>query len=98
MKLFTKAILDKLPPLYSQDGKGLDAIAHVKFFNPGGAGTWYLSEYDPEEKIGFGLCIIHEAELGNVSIAELEAFRGRFGLKIERDLHWKPRPLRECYP
>lgn len=96
MKLFTKAILKKLPPLYSQE-KVEDPIAQVKLFNPTGAGTWYLTEYDPETKIAFGLCVIHEAELGNVSIEELEGFRGRFGLGIERDLHWTPRPLSECY-
>ena len=28
------------------------------------------------------------AELGYFSLDELESVRGRFGLKIERDLHW----------
>lgn len=95
MKLMTKEVLKRLPPLYSQE-KVEDPIAQVKFFNPTGAGTWYLTEYDPEEKLGFGLCVIQEAELGYVSIEELEQFRGRFGLGIERDIHWKPRPLSEC--
>jgi hypothetical protein len=30
------------------------------------------------------------AECGRVSMSELQAFRGRFGLKIERDMHFKP--------
>jgi len=95
MKLFTKAILDSLPPLYSQE-KVEDPIARVKFFNPCGIGTWYLTEYDPEEKLGFGLCCLQEEELGYVSIEELEQVRLPFGLKIERDMHWKPRPLSQC--
>ncbi len=95
MKLFTKAILAKLPPLYSQENVA-DPIAQVKLFNPTGVGTWFLTEYDPEEKIAFGLCHIHEAELGNVSIEELEQFRGRMGLGIERDLHFTPKPISEC--
>ena len=32
MKLLTKELQKKLPPLYSQDGKGDDAIAYAKFF------------------------------------------------------------------
>ena len=29
-------------PLYSQDGKGLNAQILVKYFNPYGAGTWLM--------------------------------------------------------
>ena len=32
MKLLTKAIRRQLPPLGSQESKGLDAVAWVKFF------------------------------------------------------------------
>lgn len=97
MKLLTKAILAKLPPLGSQDGKGLDAIAQVKFFNPTGIGTWYATEFDPQTGMFFGLADIHEKELGYFSLEELSSFRGRFGLKIERDLYFKPVPLKELY-
>lgn len=34
MKLLTKEILKKLPKLYTQDEKGLEALAVVKFFTP----------------------------------------------------------------
>jgi hypothetical protein len=30
------------------------------------------------------------AECGTVSMSELMAFKGRFGLGIERDMHFKP--------
>lgn len=87
----------RLPALYSQDGKGLDAMAVVKFFNPCGTGTWYVSEYDPTERLAFGLCDLGEPELGYVSIEELESIRiGRTGLTIERDLYWTPRTLGDC--
>lgn len=95
MKL-TKANLKALPALYSQDGKGEEAIAQVKFFDPCGSWTWYASEYDPEQRLFFGLIIGHETELGYFSQDELEAYRGPLGIGIERDLHWTPRPLREC--
>ena len=88
MKLLTKEIIKKLPPLYANDGKNPEDVpVVVKFFNPTGIGTWYITEYSPEERIFYGLCCIHEAELGYVSQDELEHFRGRFGLGIERDLY-----------
>ncbi len=34
MKLLTKQIADRLPPLYSQEECGDEAIAQVKFFTP----------------------------------------------------------------
>lgn len=98
MKLMTKEVAKKIPALYSQEEAGLDAIAHVKLFYPAGAATWYLSEYDPETGLAFGWADLtgSSGELGYVSIPELQEFRGRFGLGIERDIHWTPRPLREC--
>jgi hypothetical protein len=45
MKLLTAANRKALPPLYSQDGKGDEAIAFVKFFGAG-RGTWYATEAD----------------------------------------------------
>lgn len=44
MKLLTKPIERALPPLYSQDGKGGDAIVHLKLFTAWGRGTWYFTE------------------------------------------------------
>ena len=92
MKLLTKAILKKLPPLYSQIEKPAAEITiPVKFFG-GSACTWYATEYDPEEEIFFGFVTLGDpvnAELGTFSLAELKAARFRpFNLGIERDRHW----------
>ena len=60
----------------------------VKLFYPAGAATWLLTELDPEdEDVAWGLCDLGMgcAEFGTVRISELESFRGRFGLGIERD-------------
>ena len=73
-------------------------IAIIKLFNPTGVGTWYIAEYDPITRTAFGLAHIQEAELGYFSMKELVDYRGRFGLPIERDLGWKPRPLTEITP
>ena len=84
---------DHVPPLADGDG---DGIARVKLFDPTGSWTWYISEYDPESRMAYGLVHGFEWEYGYIGMAELVDFRGRFGLPIERDLHWQPRPLSEC--
>lgn len=96
MKLLPKDIAEKIPALYSQEGRGDNSLAYVKLFNPTGAGTWYIIEYDPIERIAFALCVITDAELGYVSIDEMEEYKdSQFGLGIERDLHFKPTKLKD---
>jgi hypothetical protein len=95
-QMLTKENRQQLPPLYAQDGKGMDAIAYVKFFNPCGSGTWYITEFDPETNMAFGLACLQERELGYIDLNELMAVKLRFGLYIERDIHFKPTKLSEC--
>tara|TARA_R100000231_G_scaffold64598_1_gene52193 strand:- start:172 stop:477 length:306 start_codon:yes stop_codon:yes gene_type:complete len=98
MKQLTKAIKDKLIANHkAQDGtKSFKAV--TKLFNPVGAGTWYLSELDPETNVAFGLCEIHEKELGYVSLDELSEYTGPLGLGIERDKYFlsNKHTLEEC--
>jgi len=96
MELLPTEIAKQLPPLRSQEEKGSDAIAEVKFFTPWSSWTWYASEYDPEHRMFFGVVVGLEREFGYFSLEEIEGIRGPGGLQIERDLHWKPRPLKEC--
>ncbi|MCA9831540.1 MAG: DUF2958 domain-containing protein [Dehalococcoidia bacterium] len=97
MKLLTAADRRALPALYAQESRGYDAVAYVKFFDPCGAATWYITEFDGDD-ILFGLCDLGfgEPELGYVNLSELQAVRGPLGLGVERDLYWTPRALREC--
>jgi hypothetical protein len=97
MKLLTKELRRKLPPLYSQDGKGGKAIALVKYFIPSGSWTWYGVEFDGEDRF-FGLVDGHCKELGYFSLSELESVNGPMGLPIERDLYWQPKTLHEIAP
>ncbi|MBX3027077.1 DUF2958 domain-containing protein [bacterium] len=90
-------IATKLPPLYTNEGQGEDAIAHLKLFTPWTNWTWYASEYDPAERLCFGVVVGLEREFGYFSLDELEGIRGPAGLRIERDLYWKPRRLKECH-
>ena len=97
MKLLTQEIRKKLPPLYSQDGKGGKAIAQVKYFTPSSSWTWYGVEFDGQDTF-FGLVDGHCKELGYFSLSELESVRGPMGLPIERDLYWQPKTLEEIAP
>ena len=95
MKLLTKELEAKLPPLYSQDGKGDEALALVKFFTPYSSWTWYATEYDPVERVFFGLVDGLEKELGYFSLDELESVKGPLGLSIERDIYFEPTRIKE---
>ena len=93
MELLTEAILEKLPPLYSTDGKDLGEVkAIVKFFTPWSNWTWYAAEFDGKDTF-FGLVEGFERELGYFSLQELTSVTGPMGLKVERDLHWKEQDL-----
>jgi hypothetical protein len=106
MKLLTKEIRKKLPPLYAQESKGGTAIVHLKLFTPDSSWSWYITEGSPiQDESGkeadfhfFGLVDGYDKELGYVALSELESVRGPMGLPIERDLHWQPKTLEEIAP
>lgn len=98
MKLLTKALADKLPPLYSQENTK-DPIAQVRFFSIAGNWEWFAIEFDGDDQF-FGLVNGFESELGYFSLTELAsvtAMGGKLPL-IERDLGFTPKPLSECRP
>ena len=101
MKLFTKEIEKRLIKNYEINKGKEKTVEHkavVKLFNPTGLGTWYLTEYDPETKLAFGLSCLQEKELGYVDLNELTSFKGSLGLGIERDA-WFPmnkKTLEDC--
>lgn len=94
MKLMPKKVEKTVPALYANEAVA-DPIVRVKFFTPDANWTWFVTEYDPEERLCFGLVEGIETELGYFSLAELESVKGPLGLKIERDLHFAPKPLSE---
>jgi hypothetical protein len=92
MKLLTKAVERQLRRAWEKP----DGIARAHFFNPSGAGDWFIEGYNPNKELFYGLCCIQTAEYGYVHKSELEEFKGRFGLRIERDKFWTPKSLEEC--
>lgn len=90
--------LQNLLPLLDTASNTPDPIVPVKLFMPDGPGTWYLIEFDPEERIAFCYADIGLpgcAELGYTSLDEIESIRGVLGLPVEQDKFWKPCPLSE---
>lgn len=96
MKLLTKEIEKKLPPIGTTSELSADEmVAVVKFFTPDSNWTWYGIEYDPENRIMFGLVEGFATEFGDFSLAELESVKGPLGLKIERDKFFQPTKVSE---
>ena len=92
MKL-TKKEKEMLVKEYNRPEDQKKGIAYVKLFNPTGTGTWYLTELNPETNVAFGLAGIQEWELGYIDLNELAAFKGQFGLGIEKDRWFCCTPL-----
>lgn len=92
MKLFTDEQHRQLLHNGQPENRDSDHVPVVKLFTPDAGATWLLTEIDPNEPdIAFGLCDLGLGfpELGNVYLPELVALRGKLGLPIERDLHFK---------
>jgi hypothetical protein len=90
MRLMTKQLEKRFAEVGSQENVK-DPVIVAKFFNPAGAGTWYATEYDPKTKTFFGYVSIFgdwNDEWGYFSLAELESYKGPFGMGIERDFYW----------
>jgi len=97
MKLITKELEARFKEVGSQE-EIKDPIIIAKYFNPSGAGTWYATEYNPEERLFFGYVSIFgdlNDEWGYFSLDELESVKGPFGLGIERDLYFKEKRASE---
>ena len=97
-KMMTAELQKALPDLYSQDGKGDDAVAVVHYFSPYGNWDWYGTEFDGEDRF-FGLVRGFELELGYFSLRELSEALVTLGMTrvpaVERDLHWTPKTIAE---
>lgn len=104
-KMMTKTLARQLPPLYSTDGQGNNAIARGHWFAPNA--DWFATEYDEPTGDCFGLVHVYgyAPELGYFNIHDFEKsneqpwhlVNGEMRLcLVERDLHWTPRTVAEC--
>jgi len=93
-----KKELEQLIKNYNEQDGSKEFKAVVKLFNPTGIGTWYLSELNPDTNIAFGLSCLHEKELGDVSLDEMQELKLPLGLSIEKDRYFEMNKytLEEC--
>lgn len=97
-KLMTKELGETIPALYAnEDAPDYDAlVVPAKLFSPYNGWTWYVTEWDPQTGLCFGLVEGFEVELGYFSLDELAEVTVFGGVPaVERDLYWQPRTIGE---
>ena len=91
-ELLPAEVREQIPKLYSQEKIDTkEKQVYLKFFFPAGNWTWFVTEGEQEDEdfIFFGFVVGDFDEWGYFSLNELESIDFR-GLKVERDLHFKP--------
>ena len=97
-KLMTKELGETIPPLYANEYvEDYDSVlAPVKLFSPYNGWTWYITEWQAETGLCFGLVEGFETELGYFHLDELAEATVFGGVPaVERDLYWEPTTLGE---
>ena len=97
-KLMTKELGDKIPRIGANEDVNDfdDVLAIAKLFSPYTGWRWYVTEWDPESGLCFGLVQGFEAEIGYFDLTELaEATVLGSVPAVERDLYWEPKTIRE---
>ena len=92
-KLMTKELGDTIPAIGATENvDDYDAVlAPAKVFSPYNGWRWYITEWDAETGLCFGLVEGFETEIGYFDLTEL-AGATVFGTvpAVERDLYWQP--------
>lgn len=97
MDLMPPDLAAKLPPLGSTENEPEDkkmVVAH--YFSS--SWDWYVLEYDPKDRLFYGLVHGFEVEYGSFLLDELESVKPKgFQMGIELDLYWTPTLMSEIY-
>ena len=97
-QLMTTELGENIPALGSSENveNSDDVIAQVKLFSPYSNWTWYVTEWEAETGLCFGLVEGFETEWGYFGLAELADAKVFGGVPaIERDLYWEPKTIGE---
>ena len=95
-KLMAKDLAGTIPALYANENvKDYDdVLAIAKLFSPYSRWTWYITEWQAETGLCFGLVEGFESEIGYFSLDELAEATVFGGVPaVERDLYWEPKTL-----
>ena len=90
--LIPKELISSIPKLYETE-RAINPICHVKLFTPDSVFTWFIIELSIDEDTCYGYVKGFESELGYFSLSELESIKGALGLRVERDISFKPTAL-----
>ena len=97
-QLMTKELGNTIPALYANENvRDYDAVVAVaKLFSPYNGWRWFITEWEAETGLCFGLVQGFETEIGYFDLTELSEVTV-FGSvpAVERDLYWNPRTLGE---
>jgi hypothetical protein len=90
----TEEELNKVPLLYKTDGTPLsERNVYFHFFC--GNSDWWILEYDPKDRLFFGIAKIFVYELGYISLDEMKEVKA-FGLmEVERDLNFEVKKIKK---
>lgn len=91
--LLTNELLLRFREVGRQDVANPLVIA--KFFSPWNDWAWFAFSYNEENGTFFGLIRGSFEELGYFAIEDLRGVRGPRGLRVERDLYFREKPLAE---
>ncbi|MXY96488.1 MAG: DUF2958 domain-containing protein [Gemmatimonadetes bacterium] len=97
-KLMTKELGDTIPAIRSTANveNNDDVLAKAKLFSPYNGWRWYITEWNADTGLCFGLVEGFETELGYFDLNELAEVTV-FGSvpAVERDLYWEPKTIGE---
>lgn len=98
MELLTQKMREELPALGST-AEELNPMCVAHFFNPMGAGDWYVIEGGEinGEYIFYGIANIIAPDFGEFTLSELEAVSKQLLIPLERDLYYTPEPAQDVY-
>jgi len=99
MQLLDDELRKRLPPLYAQEAEA-EPVVYAKFFMPGTAWSWYVTEGSEQEGdfLFFGFVVGLESEFGYFLLSELESVTNPLGLHVERDLAFREGRLTDVVP
>ena len=95
MKLMTKELEKRFATVGRQKDVA-DPIVIARFFHLNSRGTWFATEYDPNNRTFYGYGSInsdHYQEWGYFTLDELESFVDRNPLWIARDESFQEHPV-----
>ena len=90
----TEEELSKVPGLCETDGVPLsEKNVYFHFFC--GNSDWWILEYDPNDRLFFGIAKIFVHELGYISFDEMKEAKAFGVMEVERDLNFDVKKVKD---